>query len=133
MWNLQDDKELDKLSREAAENYSLDRSPDSWDKLHSRLDAEMPSEKRRRYLLFILFFLFVGSGLFWASRMNDFGTGEQELTKDRNNSTDQTASSSRSISDGNSSGDASSDNKASEKSVNPGPLQKTETPIADAS
>ena len=70
MWNLQDDNELDKLSREAAEDYSMDRSPDSWNKVHLRLEAEMPQERRRRYLLLFLLVLFLGSGAFWLSRMN---------------------------------------------------------------
>jgi len=70
MWNLQDDNELDKLSREAADNYPLDQSPDSWSKLHLRLEAEMPTERRRRYILFLLLFLVVGSGIFWLTRMN---------------------------------------------------------------
>ena len=70
MWNLQDDNDLDKLSRDAAENYSIDRSPDSWNKLHLRLDAEMPTHRRRRYIIFFLLFVFVGSGVFWLTRMN---------------------------------------------------------------
>jgi len=70
MWNLNDDNELDKLSREAAESYPLDQSPGSWNKLHARLDAEMPEKTRRRYLLFLLLLLVVGSGGFWISRMN---------------------------------------------------------------
>jgi hypothetical protein len=77
MWNLQDDNELEKLSRDAAENYPLDRSPDSWNKLQLRLDAEMPEERRRRYLLFFLLFLFLGSGVFWLSRINSVDTTEQ--------------------------------------------------------
>src|ERR1700730_9696309 len=70
MWNLQDDKELDNLSREAADNYPLDQQAGSWNKLQLKLDAEMPKEKRRRYLLLLLLFLFVGSGIFWLNRMN---------------------------------------------------------------
>src|SRR5437868_7096672 len=33
----------------------------------------MPEEKRRRYLLFLLFFMVVGSGVFWITRMNGNG------------------------------------------------------------
>jgi len=79
MWNLQDDNELDKLSREAADNYPLDHSPDSWSKLHLRLEAEMPTERRRRYLLFLLLFLVVGSGIFWLNRMNADDSTQPEI------------------------------------------------------
>ncbi|HKP32070.1 MAG TPA: hypothetical protein VJT83_05065, partial [Chitinophagaceae bacterium] len=67
MWK-QDDKELDKLSREAAENYSLDQQPGSWDKLLKRLDAELPEkERKRRWVPFFLLFLIVGGGLaYWG-------------------------------------------------------------------
>jgi len=80
MWNLHDDNELDNLSREAAEGYSMDRSSDSWNKLQVRLDAEMPEQRRRRYLLFFLLFLFVGSGLFWLSRINTADADDEVLT-----------------------------------------------------
>jgi hypothetical protein len=81
MWNLQDDNELDRLSREAAEGYSVDQSTDSWKKLELRLDAELPEKRRRRYLLFFLLVLFVGSGAFWISRMNGSGEVEQSVTR----------------------------------------------------
>src|SRR5256885_15472121 len=81
MWNLQDDNELDKLSREAADGYSLDQSPGSWDKLHARLNAEMPEQKRRRYLLFLLLFLVIGSGTFWLTRMNNTNGDQEVLTQ----------------------------------------------------
>ena len=80
MWNLHDDNELDNLSRDAAEGYSMDRSSDSWNKLQARLDSEMPEQRRRRYLLFFLLFLFLGSGVFWLSRMNTADADEQVLT-----------------------------------------------------
>ena len=80
MWNLHDDNELDNLSRDAAEGYSMDRSSDSWNKLQVRLDAEMPEQRRRRYLLFFLLFLFVGSGLFWLSRINTADADDEVLT-----------------------------------------------------
>lgn len=87
MWNLNDDNELDKLSREAAESYPLDQSVGSWDKLHARLDAEMPEKTRRRYLLFLLLFLVVGSGGFWISRMN---SGDEVAKLNSESSTSQT-------------------------------------------
>jgi hypothetical protein len=80
MWNLQDDNELDRLSREAAEGYSVDQSTDSWKKLEVRLDAELPEKRRRRYLLFFLLVLFVGSGAFWISRMNGNDELKQSLS-----------------------------------------------------
>ena len=68
MWK-QDDNEFDKLNREAAENYPLDRQPGSWDKLLKRLNAELPEkERKRRWVPFLLLFLFVGGGLiYWGS------------------------------------------------------------------
>jgi Outer membrane protein beta-barrel domain len=82
MWNLQNDKELDKLSRDAADNYPLDHSPDSWSKLHLRLEAEMPTERRRRYLLFFLLFLVVGAGGFWLNRMNTDDSAQPKIASE---------------------------------------------------
>jgi hypothetical protein len=94
MWNLNDDNELDNLSREAAESFPLDQSPGSWNKIHARLDAEMPEERRRRYLLFFLFVLVIGSGVFWISRMNGANdqSGSYESTIIKNDPTETATS-----------------------------------------
>ena len=81
MLNLKDDNELDKLSREAADGFSLDQSPDSWAKVNARLDAEMPEKTRRRYLLFFLLFLVVGSGAFWMSRISGGNSNEEKISE----------------------------------------------------
>ncbi len=50
MYNPGDDKELDRLSREAGDQYEVPGTP-SWDKLLTELDHVMPvAEKRRRRL-----------------------------------------------------------------------------------
>src|SRR5687767_8973170 len=89
MWT-HDDKELDRLSREAAENYSMDRQAGSWDKLLKRLDAELPEkERKRRWVPFLLLFLIVGGGI-WFVAGNSKGKPEPqrsaEISKPQNES-----------------------------------------------
>ena len=61
------DKELDRLSREAAEQYDVEQNTSGWDNLHLRLEKEMPvnARKQRRSLLLLLslLVLLTGSGL----------------------------------------------------------------------
>ena len=61
------DKELDRLGREAAEQNDIEQNTSGWDKLHLRLDKEMPihQRKQRRSLLLLLslIVLLTGSGL----------------------------------------------------------------------
>ena len=63
------DKDLDRLSREAAEQYDVDQSPSGWEHLEQRLNKELPPQKekdRRRFLwIFFLFLLLSGSSLVW--------------------------------------------------------------------
>lgn len=51
MHNLGDDKELDRLSREAAGRYTPPGAP-NWDALSSELDKVMPVEKKKRRIIF---------------------------------------------------------------------------------
>jgi hypothetical protein len=84
--NLHDDKNLDRLSREAAEQFEPDQELHSWEKLHPRLDAALPQKKERRKRAFIIFFLFllIGGGLtffaIWSSR-NEGDKSNGELTE----------------------------------------------------
>jgi hypothetical protein len=65
------DNDLDRLSRDAAEQYDVDQnvSTSGWEALESRLNKELPlkDEKERRRFLFWLFFivLVAGGSLWW--------------------------------------------------------------------
>lgn len=64
------DNDLDRLSREAAEQYDVDQNTSGWDALENRLNKELPlkEERERRRFLFWLFFivLLAGGGLLWT-------------------------------------------------------------------
>ena len=70
MYNL-DDKDIDRISRNAAENYQAPGGP-SWDALQKTLDIELPREKEKKRRGFIFFFLlaglFVTGSLYWYGR-----------------------------------------------------------------
>ena len=63
------DKDLDRLGRDAADQYDVDQSPSAWEHLEKRLDKELPLQKerdKRRFLwIFFLFLALSGSGLIW--------------------------------------------------------------------
>lgn len=65
MQNLHDDKNLDSLSRDAAENFQPDASLHSWEQLKPGLDKELPEkkEKKRRIIFFLFLFMLVGGGI----------------------------------------------------------------------
>jgi len=56
------DKDLDRLSRNAAEHYEMDFGPSGWERLEKRLDQELPQQKKRRRFLFWLLFIVVTTG-----------------------------------------------------------------------
>lgn len=56
------DKDLDRLSRNAAEHYEMDFGPSGWEQLEKRLDQELPQQRDRRRFLFWLFFIVVTTG-----------------------------------------------------------------------
>jgi hypothetical protein len=57
------DKDLDRLSRDAAEHYDVESSASGWERLESRLDKELPvKEKDRKRFLFWLFFIVLLTG-----------------------------------------------------------------------
>lgn len=63
------DKDLDRLSREAAEQNDVPMRPSGWDQLEKRLEKVLPIKKekdrRRFFWIFFLFLLAGGSGLIW--------------------------------------------------------------------
>jgi opacity protein-like surface antigen len=72
------DKDLDRMSREAADQNDVDQSPSGWEHLEKRLDKELPQQKDRRRFLWI-FFAFIalsGAGL-WLTLAN---SGEKTKT-----------------------------------------------------
>ena len=60
------DKDLDRLSREAAEQYDVESSASGWEQVEKKLNKVMPEQKERKrrfaWLLLLLVFL-AGSGL----------------------------------------------------------------------
>jgi hypothetical protein len=82
------DKDLDRLSRDAAEHYDVESSASGWERLESRLDKELPvKEKDRRRFLFWLFLvgLLTGGGLIYmlggSPRDNLASSGKNEAGK----------------------------------------------------
>lgn len=76
------DKDLDRISREAADQYDVDQSASGWEVLESRLNKEMPPDDRdRRRLLFFLLFLVLmaGGGLTWLLRSEQATIGKQAV------------------------------------------------------
>jgi hypothetical protein len=71
------DKDLDRMSREAAEHLDVPASTAGWDELETRLNEDLPLEgvdRRRRYLLFFTLLLFIStSGLIWSEMKSDAG------------------------------------------------------------
>ena len=61
------DKELDRLSREAAEQFDVESSTSGWEQVENKLNKVMPTQKekdRRRFAwLFFILFLLAGGGL----------------------------------------------------------------------
>ena len=56
------DKDLDRLSREAAEHFEADSGASGWANLEKRLDVELPQKKKKRRFLFWLFFITATTG-----------------------------------------------------------------------
>jgi hypothetical protein len=85
MQNLHDDKNLDSLSRDAAEDFTPDPSLHSWEQLKPGLDRELPEkkEKKRRLIFILFFFLLIGGGIVSAVLLNRQGTQQQTGTTDK--------------------------------------------------
>lgn len=56
------DKDLDRLSREAAEHFEVEPGASGWANLEKRLDLELPQKKKKRRFLFWLFFITITTG-----------------------------------------------------------------------
>ncbi len=56
------DKDLDRLSREAAEHFEVEPGASGWANLEMRLDTELPQKKKKRRFLFWLFFITATTG-----------------------------------------------------------------------
>ncbi len=70
-----DDKDIDRLSRDAAEHYHAPGTP-SWDALQQVLDKELPQEKEKKRRGFFFFFLLLlglslaGSAIWYGGKIN---------------------------------------------------------------
>ena len=78
------DNELDRLSREAADQYDVESSTSGWESLEQRLDAELPQRRRRRRLL--LWWLLAGvlllGGALWGIRSWNEMKGKNGIEKE---------------------------------------------------
>jgi len=78
MYNLGDDSELDRLSREAAGRYQHPGKPD-WQQMEAELDKAMPETKKRRFrgywLLPVL--MAAGGAAYWLGSGNSGETSKQ--------------------------------------------------------
>jgi hypothetical protein len=79
MHNLSD-KELDHLSKEAADNFEAAAGPAMWDKIQKKLDAEMPVQKKGKKRFF---WLYIVSGLLILSLIigNEKFSGADQINR----------------------------------------------------
>lgn len=93
---LLNDNDLDRLSREAAEQYDVEQTTSGWETLEQRLDKELPQNRRRRGLLLwwlLAGVLLLGGALWglkpWKGTQEKNGITKKERTEqvltDRNN------------------------------------------------
>lgn len=81
MHNLGDDKELDRLSREAAGRYTPPGAPD-WNALSSELDKVMPVEEKKRRIIFwwlLPLLLAGGATAYWLTQNNNNAAVERAV------------------------------------------------------
>lgn len=78
---LHNDNELDRLSREAADQFDAELPASGWDALERRLDEELPQERRKRRLLlwwWLPGLLLLGGALWGVMTWNQPSKMEQE-------------------------------------------------------
>jgi hypothetical protein len=89
------DKDLDRLSRDAAEHYDVESSTSGWERLENRLDKELPvkEKNRRRFLFWLLFIALVSGGsLVFLARINtNIGNTRIDTNKGTNEATNEVA------------------------------------------
>ena len=89
------DKDLDRLSREASDQYDVEQNTSGWDKLERSLNKELPVQKekeRKRFLWFLLLLVMItGGGLFIMLQQNP----ESGIATNKSNPAGQTASSNK--------------------------------------
>lgn len=92
------DNNLDRLSREAADEFDVDLNTSGWEALEHRLNKELPlkEEKDRKRFLFwlFLFVLMAGSGLLWSmmhTKTNAVQMAGTEIGQEATGSTTQPA------------------------------------------
>ncbi len=85
------DKDLDRLSREASDQYDVDQNTSGWDNLERSLNKELPVQKekeRKRFLWFLLLLVMItGGGLFIMLQQNP----EPGIATNKSNPAEQTA------------------------------------------
>jgi hypothetical protein len=85
-----DDKDIDRLSREAAEHYQAPGSP-AWDTLRKTLEKELPQEKEKKRRGFLFFFLLfaglslTGSTIWYNVHKNNPSTINDKTALDKQN------------------------------------------------
>ncbi len=129
MYNLGDDKELDRLSREAAGNYTPP-SEANWQALSDELDIVMPVEKKKRRILFfwwLLPLLLIGGALTWWLLPENSSSAQPTMASLKELST-ATAKNNTVLSGGDSSSQLSSPNNQSAVTVIKQPAKQEELP-----
>ncbi|MBO9636219.1 MAG: hypothetical protein J7578_24165, partial [Chitinophagaceae bacterium] len=80
---LLNDNDLDRLSREAADQYDVEQGTSGWETLERRLDAELPQDRRKRRLL--LWWLLAGmlllGGALWGWKPWQGTAGKESIAK----------------------------------------------------
>ena len=94
MYNLGDDNELDRISREAAGRYTPPGEAD-WQSLSEELDRVMPQEKKRRFIFWwILPVLLAGGGMiyvYYQEYTRNYPTIIHQSTNDHSGKTTETS------------------------------------------
>lgn len=100
---LLNDNDLDRLSREAADQYDVEQGTSGWEALEHRLNLELPQNRRRRRLL--LWWLLAGTlllgGALWGLKPWQGSGGKEGIAKEERNSINLTKNNNRKESNSN--------------------------------